>query len=341
MYYTAVSNLRGFGKIRHNILGLLSGLPFVRNYFSGIATIFMLHRVAPLEKNKLFLTERMKVSPEFLANFTMELRNNGYEIIGIDKLYRLLQSQENVKKQIVFTLDDGYKDTFEVAYPVFKKLNVPFTVYITTSFPNKNALLWWYVLEDLLLEKTEIEIDGKVYRCQNQDEKNKTFLELLEIVSRINGQNILPGLEDIFKNYKLDWFARNDELCMTWEDIETLSRDPLCTIGSHTRNHDALNRLSNDLIVEEIIKANDELERHINRKIDHFAYPFGTVNEVGKREMEIVKKLGFKTVVTARYGSIYLEHKDYSNCCLPRIMLSENFQIKNIGRIRRKKFVTH
>ena len=36
-------------------------------------------------------------------------------------------------------------DNFELAYPIFKKANVPFTIYITTSFPDQKGYLWcWF-----------------------------------------------------------------------------------------------------------------------------------------------------------------------------------------------------
>jgi len=98
----------------------------------------------------------MKVSPEFLEEFILKLKAKGYEFISIDRLYEILQNKEKVKKQIVFTLDDGYKDNYKIAYPIFKKYNIPFVNYLTTSFPERNAYLWWYVLEDILIENDEI-----------------------------------------------------------------------------------------------------------------------------------------------------------------------------------------
>ncbi len=50
----------------------LSKIPFIQNYFSGIATIFMFHRVHPFEENRLFPNENMKVSSEFLESFIVE-----------------------------------------------------------------------------------------------------------------------------------------------------------------------------------------------------------------------------------------------------------------------------
>lgn len=37
------------------------------------------------------------------------------------------------KEEFFITFDDGYKDTILLAYPLLKKLNIPFTIFVTTS----------------------------------------------------------------------------------------------------------------------------------------------------------------------------------------------------------------
>ena len=326
--------------MKKQIIDFISNIPFINAYFSGMATIFMLHRVASFEKEKLFPNENMKVSPEFLEKFIIELKNKGYNFISLDELYDILQKQKQIKKCIVFTLDDGYKDNYEIAYPIFKKYNVPFAVYITTSFLNQDVILWWYSLEKLIIKNNELKIRDRIYKCKTYEEKNITFLEIRKIILKLNQKNLLVELNKLFKNYNINWYEFNDELCMNWEDVMKLSKDNLCTIGGHTKNHFTLNRLNKDEIINQIVGANKAIEEKINKKIEHFAYPFGTRNEVGKKEMEIVKNLNFKTVTTTRRGNIYLEHKNVLNCCLPRIMLIEYFNIEDIGKIRTRRLVT-
>ncbi len=315
-------------------------LPLIQNYFSGIITIFMLHRVHPFEPNRLYLNENMKISPEFLDKFIVDLKSEGYEFISLDRVHEILQNDEKVKKQIVFTLDDGYKDNYEIAYPIFKKHNIPFAIYITTSFPQNKAILWWYVLEDLILANNSLELsNGKIYECKTKEQKEVVFLEIREIILCFKKENFLDYLQELFCHYKIDWFYKNKELCMSWEEIIELSKDKLCTIAGHTKNHYALNQLSIEEVKSEIIEANKLIEENIDKRIEHFAYPFGSTNEIGQREFDIVKSLDFKTTTTTRRGTIYSKHKEYLEC-LPRIMLTEDFSIKDIGKIRRERVVT-
>lgn len=319
---------------------MVNSIPFVQNYFTGMITIFMLHRVHPFEPNKLFPNENMKISPEFLDNFIVELKLKGYEFISLDKMYEILQSGEKVKQQIVFTLDDGYLDNYTVAYPIFKKHNVPFAIYITTSFPQREAILWWYILENVILANNSLKLcDGKVYKCETKEQKEVVFLEIRKIILGFKKENFLDSLKELFCHYEIDWFGKNEELCMDWKQIIELSKDEIVTIGGHTKNHYALNQLSIEEVKSEVVEANKLIEEKIGKRIEHFAYPFGSRNEIGQREFDIVKSLGFKTATTTRRGTIYKEHRNYLEC-LPRIMLTEDFDLKSIGNIRRQKVVT-
>lgn len=326
--------------MRRFVTNLLSNIPLIQNYFSGMAAIFMLHRVSHFESIKLQPNENMKISPEFLEKFIFNLKSQGYKFISLDDIYNILKKGNKIKKQIAFTMDDGYRDNYEIAYPIFKKYDIPFAIYVTTSFPQNKAILWWYALEDLILKNKTLKLsNGKIYDCKTKEQKEDTFLRLREVIISFDRKDFLNSLNNLFCDYGVDWFANNNELCMDWKQIIELSKDDMCTIAGHTKNHYALNKLTIEEVKTEIMEANNLLEEKIGKKIEHFAYPFGSRFEIGQREFDIVKSMGFKTAVTTRAGTIYKEHIDHLES-LPRIMLTENFDIKSIGRIRRSKVVT-
>ena len=268
------------------------------------------------------------------------MKEKKYEFISLDRLFQILLNNEKVEKQIVFTLDDGYKDNYEIAYPIFKKHKVPFTVYITTSFPEKSAVLWWYVLEDFLITKNEVTLsNGKSFVCKTKQEKTDAFMKIREIIISFEPNEFLNKLNELFSNYRINWYKYSNELTMNWDEIQNLAKDEIVTIAGHTSNHFALNRLSKDQILKEVLDANQLIESKIDKKINHFSYPFGSRNEIGNREFEIIKSLNFKTVTTTREGNVYHAHSNYREC-IPRRMLSENFKINDIGKIRKRRVLT-
>lgn len=300
----------------------------------------MLHRVHPFEPDKLMPNESMKTTPEYLDKLIIEFQSRGYEIISIERLYDILTNEEKTDKQIVFTFDDGYKDNYTYAYPVFKKHNIPFTVYITTSFLNRDTILWWHALEDLILKNNELVLSENIrFRCKTIEEKIDTFFKIRKIILSLKPVISKERLNELFALYNVDWSAKCNELAMTWDELFNLSQDSLVTIGNHTINHFPLNRLSKEEIIKEIQDSNSIIESQINKKVEHFAYPFGTPETVGKKEILTIKDFNFKTAATTRNGNIYLEHKNFMYC-LPRIMLTDKFRFGDLGRIRKKKIVT-
>ena len=243
-----------------------------------------------------------------------------------------------MQKQVIFTLDDGYLDNYTHAYKIFKKHNVPFTIYITASFPERQAVLWWYILEEIILNNRIVELSSGKFDCGSLESKNKVFLQIREMIISLDGINFMEDLNKMFYKYPIDWYKQCEEKCMSWEQILELSKDNLVTIGGHTLNHLALNKLPKENIISEIVEANLIIEKMIGKKVNHFGYPLGSRREIGLREFEIVKSLNMKTCTTTRRGNIYYKHLNYLYA-LPRIMLTENFDLSEITRIRKNRIV--
>ena len=70
-------------RIKEKLLESLSRISILREYYTGMATIFTLHRVPPFEEGKLSVNENMKITPEFLENIILELKSKDYSFIDL------------------------------------------------------------------------------------------------------------------------------------------------------------------------------------------------------------------------------------------------------------------
>jgi peptidoglycan/xylan/chitin deacetylase (PgdA/CDA1 family) len=263
-----------------------SPLPSVcKLLWGGHTSIITLHRVLPDIDFKSPLS-MLGVRKLFLDEFICKKRREGFRFISLDYLVDNYEECVYHGKNLIVTLDDGYKDNFEHAYPLFRRLEVPFTIYVTNSFPNGTANLWWY------------DIEGLNDKLSNYNKiRNRCLSGLVENNS-----------------------AASRELCMNWEEIRIISNDDLGTIGCHTINHHNLTNLSELALIDEINHSRLELEIKTGNRVRHFCYPFGSENEVSTREVDIVKNLGFESAVTTIQGN--LVYPDPRNIfSLPRIPL--------------------
>lgn len=293
-----------------------------------LGTIYMLHRVDVQNNNKLFSNENMKVSPEVLQKFINFLKSKNVDFIAFKDLPDYL-AMSRKKNFVVFTLDDGYKDNFTNAYPVFKKSNVPFTIFLASDFPDKKAILWWYVLEDLILTNESLTLsNGITYFCKNKEEKEKAFLDIRLEILALDQTNLEFELNKLFCNYSINWYDYSDSLTMDWSEIEKLNHDSIVTIGAHTQHHYNLKRLPDEKAVENEIYAGLKQMHEHGVETDVFAYPFGSPNECGEREFDILSKSEFKVSCCATGGACF--NKDRKNLfSLPRLFLTEDY-INNI-----------
>ena len=291
----------------------------------NLGTVFMLHRVDEWKEGSLFSNENMKITPEKLQKLIDKLRKT-HNTIPSTQINEYLESK-NKKPFAVFTMDDGYKDNFTKAYPVFKKNNVPFTIFLATDFPDKKAILWWYVLEDLILSNKEIVLsNGNRYDCSTMEQKEKAFLDIRLEILALDQTKLLEELNKLFSGYDIDWFSRTDELSMSWSDVEELSKDPIVTIGGHTKHHYNLKALPDSQSVVEEIDSGVEILKAHGIEPEVFAYPFGSTNEVGEREIKILSSLKFKCAFLA-YGDATTNLNSKNIYCLPRKFLTMSTEL--------------
>lgn len=293
-------------------------------FFGGRGHILMMHRVMPtVNKPRLHNHLSLEISPEHLESMIKFFLMKDYDLISLDTLTDWIQQNKNTnRKFVVFTFDDGYQDNLEYAFPVLHKYKVPFTIYITNSFPDKKAVLWWYVLEDLLLEAHNIKYlfpSGRIdVKCHSYRQKENAFSIIRNHIMRLNNENLENELNGFFSNYGFNVSDYALNLCLSWNNIKTLVADPLFSIGSHTLNHYNLCNLSDEQAFTEIYESKKVIEERTQIEVQHFCYPLG---KFGEREVEIARKSGFTTATTTQTGNITSNHSDHL-LSLPRIQVN-------------------
>ena len=93
-----------------------------------IGEVWQLHRVT----NESSIQARLRdyeITPARLESLIVEYQRKGYEFISMAEVAERMKGKDG-KKFVSVTLDDGYANNYEVAYPIFKKYQVPFCIYV-------------------------------------------------------------------------------------------------------------------------------------------------------------------------------------------------------------------
>jgi len=94
---------------------------------------------------------KLSVTPQAFAQQMDFLARNGYTVITLERLHGFLAGKEALPpKSVVVTIDDGYRSTFEIAYPVLKKHRFPATVFLYTDFVGASDALTWAQMKEMV-----------------------------------------------------------------------------------------------------------------------------------------------------------------------------------------------
>jgi peptidoglycan/xylan/chitin deacetylase (PgdA/CDA1 family) len=115
-------------------------------YPTGFQTIPILcyHRFGPNKSPMTLTASAFEAQMEYLAR-------NGYRVITMAQFARFLEGREPMpKKTVVITIDDGYRATYQVAYPILKKYGFPATVYLYSDFVGAADAMTWPQMQEMV-----------------------------------------------------------------------------------------------------------------------------------------------------------------------------------------------
>jgi peptidoglycan/xylan/chitin deacetylase (PgdA/CDA1 family) len=301
----------------------------VAPYVGGDGVILMLHHVTPDQPRDFEPNGILKVTPAFLESVIAEVRASGFEIIALDDVKARLARPDQKKPFAVFTLDDGYKDNRDHAYPVFKRHNVPFTIYVPAAYADGEGDLWWLALEEALrrLPNVDVDRDGvkRAYSLATAEEKTAAFDDIYWWLRQMPEARARAITRDLALKAGFDPASLCRDLVMNWDEIRALADDPLVTIAAHTCHHFALAKLAYADAEREIADSVARVAKELGKPCRHFSYPYGDEGSAGNREFDIARALGIETAVTTRKGLIRKSHAA-AMTALPRLSLNGDYQ---------------
>lgn len=296
----------------------------------GDGVIFTLHQVSPRPPEPFEPNRILKVTPEFLDQAIRQVIEAGVEILSLDEVHQRLSGEPGPSRPFAcFTFDDGYRDTLECAYPVFRRYGVPFAVYVPPDFIDGRGELWWLALERVIRDAAtvSVQMEGqfRTFDCATIAAKWAAFDQLYWWLRTLPEDRLRLVVRELAQGVGLDIGALCRDLIMTWPELKRLAADPLVTIGSHTISHTAVAKLSERAAFEEIRRATDRLEQELGRPCHHMSFPYGDIESAGPRDYKLAELAGHLTAVTTRKGVIHRHHRRQLTG-LPRISLNGDYQ---------------
>lgn len=304
--------------------------PFVQ----GDGIIFMLHHILPTaaqDDSKFRPNGLLEITPKFLEEVIVYLRANEYEIVSLSEAQQRISAGVAIGKKpfVVFTIDDGYLDNLEHAYPVFKKYNCPFTIYVATDLSDHKLFMWWRALDAVIKNNNRVEYNKFGIEINkpttNVAEKYAAYNEIYWQLRDMGEDQKREAVMGLAQKYNFDPIEETKSVAMSWQQIREIEQDELVTIGAHTISHSALAKLTDADAKTEIEQSAAIIKAQTGIECMHFCYPYGSAAEANLREFKLTEEAGYKSAVTTQKGMIYANHKDHM-FALPRVSLNGDYQ---------------
>lgn len=110
--------------------------------------IFLYHHIVKEESEIQY--DYMQTTEKTFEEQIRGLENLGYHFISYQDLIDYNNGQKKLyKKSCVLTFDDGCKDIYTNAYPILRKYNIPFTMFVVTNAVGADGCASWEELKEM------------------------------------------------------------------------------------------------------------------------------------------------------------------------------------------------
>lgn len=95
--------------------------------------------------------DKMVVSGEAFAAQMAYLREHDYHVVPLSRLVGFLKGESPLpRRTVVITIDDGYRSTYDIAFPILQRLGFPATVFLYTDFVGAPDAMGWSEMQKMV-----------------------------------------------------------------------------------------------------------------------------------------------------------------------------------------------
>lgn len=282
------------------------GLSHLRTSFFSHIPVLAYHRILDLpdENSYEFDIELISASTSGFEQQMNYLKMN-FNPVTFRQIIDAAEGKQTLpKRPVVITFDDGFDDNYHYAYPVLRKLGIPATIFISTSYIDQAKPFWFDWIAYMIVNQKVLGEDIFEHNIKldisNLEQRRKLLSKVLDHLKKISNDERLEFIQKLKQSCDIkppeDGFKMSKAL--TWVQVEEMARNNI-EFGSHTVNHPILTSITNDNELDyELIESKKSIEEHIGQDVQVISYPVGGAASFDERVCEASKRAGYKLGVS-------------------------------------------
>jgi peptidoglycan/xylan/chitin deacetylase (PgdA/CDA1 family) len=208
-------------------------------------------------------------------------------------------------RRVLLTFDDGYRDSYEQAFPVLRAHSAPAVFFVATGFLDRPRVPWWDELA-WMVRRSERDglpgglVDGPI-RFDDRDRRS-AIGALVARYKRLPASETTPFLDRVAAATGSGRCPPSEakETWMTW-DMAREMRDAGMGFGGHTQNHPVLARLSREEQERELDRCAARLREELQIDMRWFSYPVGMPDSFDTATRQLLAQRGVRLAFSC-YG---------------------------------------
>ena len=275
------------------------------------------------------LNDFIELTADRLEKIITDLQKMNVQFVTLQELENALSEKKAFSKPVVhFSFDDGYRNNYQQAYPILKKYNIPFSIFIVSDFMNNTQpFLWWYLAEHIITHKQAIRFDKYDFRITadmySRNDAGTLFVQLRDfLLEHIDEDR--EYLEITLRSQCDDDYTVPETL--SWGELNEMIASGLCEPGIHTKTHARSSKLTEAQTEYEILTCQEALFSNTGIRSKWFAYSYGGSKDLGSTDMlrRVMKKCGIGLALTTICSELTIASDRYF---LPRLFLNNSTSI--------------
>ena len=268
--------------------------------------VFNYHRIGDAGSTALDSGVYSATTAEF--EWQMRYLRKRFSILSLDEVNELADGWGKARgPRVLITFDDGYKDNYELAFPILRALGVPAVFFLVSSYLDNPRIPWWDKIAYWVRssQRTSLRINYPKARelplpAGQRRETIRTLLKLFKSQVTQDPERFLRELEA--ECGPVPALPEAASLFVNRSEAREMIAGGMA-IGSHTRSHAILSKLEPAAQLAELVESKTILSRECGTEVTALAFPVGGRKDFTPVTCELAAKAGYRTAYSF-YGGL-------------------------------------
>jgi peptidoglycan/xylan/chitin deacetylase (PgdA/CDA1 family) len=285
---------------RLGVTALLGALPK-----QNLLLVLNYHRIGDPEKTP-YDPGVFSATPDDLDQQIALLKKHT-RVVTLEEVIAIAENQTPLQGPCsLITFDDGYRDNYDLAFPILRSHGVQGVFFLPTSYIGTGKLPWWDAIAYILKHSAHRQF-VLTYPSRAEFDLAKEPLE--GVLRRILAIYKMPGVrgEPFIADLERACHAKRPqdeaERCfMSWKEAAEMVQAGM-SFGAHTHEHELLAKLPVGQQYTEVVKSRQIIEERLGAPVHALAYPVGSRTSFSADTISVLKRANYRAAFSF-YGGM-------------------------------------